>query len=50
MFRHHLETTVEEKKELINISHINLRSTPLLEHLVKIRINHIGQIVSIGEY
>lgn len=50
MFRHHLETTVEEKKELVNITYINLRSTPALDHIVKVRINHIGQIVTIGEY
>ncbi|GHV14556.1 CRISPR-associated endonuclease Cas9 [Fibrobacterales bacterium] len=55
MFRHHLETKVSyETKEMGN----NLRgiaweliSTPTkLENIVKVRINHIGQVVSVGEY
>ena len=50
MFRHHLETNLEEKKELVNITYINIRSTNPLKDIVKVRINHIGQIVKVGEY
>ena len=50
VFRHHLETNVEEVKELRNITWINIRTPKGLEGVVKVRVNHIGQIVSIGEY
>ncbi|SFQ02550.1 type II CRISPR RNA-guided endonuclease Cas9 [Parafilimonas terrae] len=50
MFRHHLETNVDEKKELVNSAYINIRSTSPLNRIIKVRINHIGQIISIGEY
>lgn len=50
MFRHHLETTVEEKKALKDISFLNLRSTEPLRNLIKIRTNHLGKIVQVGEY
>ncbi len=50
MFRHHLETDVEEKKELVKIAYINIRNCNSLNELIKVRINHIGQIVKVGEY
>ncbi|WP_299129535.1 type II CRISPR RNA-guided endonuclease Cas9 [uncultured Winogradskyella sp.] len=50
MFRHHLETTVEENKTLKDLAYINVRSTEPLRGVVKLRINHIGEIVQIGEY
>lgn len=50
VFRHHLETSVEERKELKDTAYIQLKSLPLLGNIVKVRINHIGQIVKIGEY
>jgi len=50
VFRHHLETSVEEKKELKDITFKNIKSLSYLENIVKVRINHIGQIVKIGEY
>lgn len=50
MFRHHLETNVEEKKELTNVSYVSVRSCNPLKDIIKVRINHIGQIVKIGEY
>lgn len=50
-FRHHLETKVEDnKKELQDITWKRIRSLGYLNNLVKVRVNHIGQIVSIGEY
>lgn len=50
MFRHHLETTVEENKTLKDIAYINIRSTEPLRGIIKLRVNHIGKIVQIGEY
>ncbi len=50
MFRHHLETTLEDKKELKNSSFINIRNSNGVSGIVKVRINHIGQIVKVGEY
>lgn len=50
MFRHHLETSVEDVAKLKNVSFKHIRSCNLLKGLVKVRINHIGEIVSIGEY
>ena len=50
VFRHHLETTVEEKKELKDITFKNIKSLGYFEGIIKVRINHLGDIVSIGEY
>jgi CRISPR-associated endonuclease Csn1 len=50
VFRHHFETSVDEKKELKEIAYKNIKSLPYLEKIVKVRINHIGQIVKVGEY
>ncbi|MBR1798730.1 MAG: type II CRISPR RNA-guided endonuclease Cas9 [Bacteroidales bacterium] len=49
-FRHHLETTVDDKKELQNITWKRITSLDNLKGIVKVRINHIGRIVNIGEY
>ncbi len=48
-FRHHLETSVEDKKELKNISFKRLGLIGI-NNIIKVRINHLGQIVQIGEY
>lgn len=48
-FRHHLETNVESNNALKGITWIRA-STNGINNVVKVRINHIGQIVSIGEY
>lgn len=50
VFRHHLETKVEDIKELKDITYKSIKSLPIFEKIVKVRINHIGQIVSVGEY
>lgn len=50
VFRHHLETTVDDKKELKEIAYKSIKSLPAFEKIVKVRINHVGQIVKIGEY
>lgn len=49
-FRHHLETNVDSKKELQDIAWKRITSFANLNGIVKVRINHIGQIVSVGEY
>lgn len=56
LFNHHLETsavngdTLKYKKQLSGITYRFIQSLPPLEGIKKVRINHIGQIVSIGEY
>ena len=50
MFRHHLETTVEYNKNLRGIAWENIRSANGVRELVKVRVNHIGKIVEVGEY
>ena len=48
-FRHHLETTVEDKSELKGITWKRI-GTKALVGIVKVRVNHIGKIVQVGEY
>ena len=50
VFRHHLETTVEEKKELLGEKWKRNTAINKLNNIVKVRVNHIGQIVAVGEY
>ena len=48
IFRHHLETTVTSKlKELTYQQH---KSLAFVDKILKVRVNHIGQIVYVGEY
>jgi len=50
LFRHHLEATLVDKNEVKDILYKQIKSLPPLEKIVKVRINHIGQIVKVGEY
>ncbi|WP_396601231.1 type II CRISPR RNA-guided endonuclease Cas9 [Algibacter sp. R77976] len=56
MFCHHLETKVvtneilKTKKKLSQITYNFIQSTEPLRNLVKIRLNHLGEIVHVGEY
>ncbi|WP_146943779.1 type II CRISPR RNA-guided endonuclease Cas9 [Chryseobacterium hagamense] len=50
MFRNHLETNVEEQSQLRDVAYISVRSTNPLANIVKVRLNHIGDIVEVGEY
>ena len=50
MFRHHLETTVEDRKELRDMTWKRITNLERLRDVIKVRVNHIGQIVAIGEY
>lgn len=49
-FRHHLETTVSDVKELRDLTYKQYKSLQFLRNIIKVRINHIGEIVSVGEY
>ena len=48
-FRHHLETNVENNNLLKGITWIRTGLNGI-ENIVKVRVNHIGEIVSVGEY
>ncbi len=48
-FRHHLETNVQEEKVLRDTTWKRLQNTNALQGVVKVRINHIGKIVQVGE-
>ena len=48
IFRHHLESTVTAK--LKDITYKQFKSLAFADSIVKVRINHIGKIVSVGEY
>lgn len=50
VFRHHLETNVDESNELKGVSWKRITSIRNLDGIVKVRVNHIGNIVAIGEY
>lgn len=52
LFRHHLDASKasDVKKSLQGISYHQYKSLPPLEHIVKVRINHLGDIVGVGEY
>ncbi len=49
VFRHHLETNVEENKNLKDTTWKALRNCNALKGIIKVRINHLGKIVHIGE-
>ena len=50
-FRHHLETQTDStKKELRDITWKRITSPKGLKGIVKVRINHLGEIVAVGEY
>jgi CRISPR-associated endonuclease Csn1 len=49
-FRHHLETQIETPKELKGITFKVIQSANNLKDIIKVRINHLGQIVQLGEY
>ena len=50
VFRHHLETTVDDNNELQEITWKRITSLNGINKIIKVRVNHIGQIVSVGEY
>lgn len=51
VFRHHLETTITNSStDVRGLLWRDFRSSKGLDKIVKVRINHIGQIVAVGEY
>ena len=56
MFSHHLETQattgddLKNKKQLIGYKYYFIQTPEKLKGIIKVRINHIGKIVGIGEY
>lgn len=49
VFRHHLETTVDSSSSLKNITWKRITNLEELRDVVKVRIDHLGKIVHIGE-
>lgn len=49
-FRHHLETTKEDKKALQGITFQQIKSLAPLDKIIKVRTNHLGDIIGMGEY
>lgn len=50
VFRHHLETNVNDVNDLRDITWKRIRNVNGLNGIIKVRVNHIGKIVSVGEY
>lgn len=50
VFRHHLETEVDDVPQLRDITWKRVQNTNGLAGIVKVRINHLGKIVHVGEY
>lgn len=45
MFRHHLDPTTNITPELRDVNWINIRNIPVLNHIAKVRLNILGEIV-----
>ena len=50
VFRHHLETTIEDDNSLKDITWKRIKAIQKMENVVKVRINHLGHVVGVGEY
>ena len=56
LFTHHLETQattgeiLKNKKQLSTVTYNFIQSPSNLDGIVKVRVNHIGKIVKVGEY
>lgn len=50
VFRHHLETNVDNQKILKDIAYKEYSNLDFANYIVKVRVNHIGEIVGVGEY
>lgn len=49
-FRHHLETNVDINSKMKGFTYKVIQSTKNLEKIFKLRLNHLGMIIQIGEY
>jgi len=50
VFRHHLESSIQDNKNMKDITYKSIKSLPIFDSIVKVRINHLGLIISTGEY
>ena len=50
VFRHHLETVLEDVPELRDVTWKRVTNLANLKGIVKVRVDHIGRIVAVGEY
>ena len=50
VFRHHIETSIEDNNLLRGKTWERITNIKLLNNIVKVRVNHIGEIVAVGEY
>jgi CRISPR-associated endonuclease Csn1 len=41
---------VDDKKELKEIAFKSIKSLGYFENVVKVRLNHLGEIIKVGEY
>lgn len=49
-FRHHLESLISDLSGLNEITYKRKRNPSVLKGIVKVRTNHLGEIIQIGEY
>lgn len=49
-FRHHLETILVDTKSLVDVTWKRITNLKKLEGIVKVRVDHLGRIVQVGEY
>ena len=50
VFRHHLETQIINSKNTKWKTYKPVKSLSILDKIIKVRLNHLGQIVQTGEY
>ncbi|GEM53718.1 CRISPR-associated endonuclease Cas9 [Empedobacter brevis NBRC 14943 = ATCC 43319] len=50
VFRHHLESVISDVKELRDKTYKVFKSLGEFKGLIKVRTNHLGEIIHIGEY
>ncbi|MDT0644076.1 type II CRISPR RNA-guided endonuclease Cas9 [Zunongwangia sp. F363] len=49
-FRHHLETQLKDENSLRNVTYYRMRNPNSIQNILKVRLNHVGDIVRVGEY
>jgi len=50
VFRHHLDTSTEIKDVLKGVTYKALRKVSDFESVIKVKLDHLGEIVKVGEY
>jgi len=49
-FRHHLETQLKDDSNLNELAYHRKRNPNSIQNILKVRLNHLGDIVQLGEY